>query len=114
MQFSRRMGRLGNVDVLKCDDLSASHVVSLRNKVNRLMNRKHYRVIVDLWSAKKMDAAGIGILVEKLLRLREHKGDIRLCRLRPEVSRMMEKVGVGTLFETYPTKEEALNSFREN
>lgn len=114
MQFSRRMGRLGNVDVLKCDDLSASHVVNLRNKVNRLMNRKHYRVIVDLWSAKKMDAAGIGILVEKLLRLRERKGDIRLCRLRPEVSRMMEKVGVGTLFETYPTKEEALNSFREN
>ena len=113
MQFSRRVGRIGNVDVLRCDDLSASCVVSLRNKVNRLMNRKHYRVIVDLWSAKKTDVAGIGILVEKLLRLRERKGDIRLCRLRPEVSRMMERVGVGTLFETYQTKEEALDSFRE-
>lgn len=112
MQFSRRVGKALNVDVLKCDDLSASCAVSLRNKVNRLMNRRHFNVVVDLWSAKRMDAAGIGILVEKLLRMRERKGDIKLCRLRPEVSRMMERVGVGSLFETFQTKEEALESFR--
>lgn len=113
MQFSRRVGKLGSVNVLRCDDLSASCVVSLRNKVNRLMSRRHMNVVVDLLSAKRMDAAGIGILVEKLLRLRAQKGDIKLCRMRPEVSRMMERVGVGTLFETFQTKEEALESFRE-
>ena len=113
MQFSRRVGKALDVDVLKCDDLSASCVVSLKNKMNRLMSRRHFRVVVDLWSARRTDVAGIGILVEKLLRIREHKGDIKLCRLRPEVSRMMNRVGVGTLFETFDTKEEALKSFRE-
>ncbi len=113
MQFSRRVGKAVNVDVLKCDDLSASCVVGLKNKMNRLMNRRHFHVVIDLWSAKKTDVAGIGILVEKLLRIREHNGDIKLCRIRPEVSRIMDRIGVGSLFETFQTKEEALNSFRE-
>jgi len=113
MQFSRRVGKSLNVDVLRCDDLSASCAVSLKNRMNRLMSRRHFKVVVDLCSAKKLDVAGIGILVEKLLRIRQLKGDIKLCRLRPEVSRMMERVGVGTLFETFQTKEEALESFRE-
>lgn len=113
MQFTRRVGKMSNVNVLRCDDLSASCVVSLRNKMNRLMSRRHFRVVIDLNSARRTDVAGIGILVERLMRIRERKGDIKLCRLRPEVSRMMDRVGVGTLFETYPTKEEALNSFQE-
>ena len=112
MQFSRGVGKGAGVDVLKCDDLSASRVVSLKNKMNRLMSRRHFRVVVDLLSARRTDVAGIGILVEKLMRIREKKGDIRLCGLRPEVYRFMERVGVGSLFETFQTREEALKSFR--
>jgi anti-anti-sigma factor len=81
--------------------------------MNRLMNRRHFRVVVDLRSARKIDVAGLGILVERLMRIRERKGDIKLCSLRPELSRVMDRVGVASLFETFNTKEEALQSFRE-
>ena len=113
MGFSYRAGMgSGNVDVLKCDDLSASRAVGLKNRMNRLMNRNHFRLVVDMEQARRTDAAGIGILVEKLIRIREHHGDIRLCSLRPEVSRTMERVGAGSLFETYHSREEALKNFR--
>ena len=113
MELSRGVGRMTNVDVLKCEDLSASCSVNLRNKIKRLMERRHFRFIVDLREARKMDVARLGILVERLIRMRKHKGDIRLCSLRPEITRMMERVGVSSLFETFTTKEEALKSFRD-
>ncbi len=112
MQFSKRLGKVRNVDILECDNLQAAKVVNLKNKVNRLMNKKHFKIIVDLKSAKKMDVAGIGILVEKLIRMREKKGDIKLCQLRPEVSRVMDRMGVASLFETFTSREDALKSFK--
>ncbi|MBI4399003.1 MAG: STAS domain-containing protein [Candidatus Omnitrophica bacterium] len=113
MEFARRTGRGTGVNVIRCNNLRASYVVDLRNKMNRLMNRKNFRLVVDLGSARKMDAAGLGILVERLMRNRQQKGNVKLCSVRPEISRMMMRVGVNRVFEVFNTREEALNSFRE-
>jgi len=115
MQFSKRLTRSTKVRVIKCDNLSASRVISLRTKMNRILNskkEKNLSLILDCKSVRKTDVAGIGMLVERLIRVKERNGAVKLCQVRPEVSKVMNRVGVNSLFETYSTKEEALKSFK--
>lgn len=111
--MANRTRQIPQVDVLKCrGDLNASCMVSIKNKLTRLMNRKHRYMLLDLEKTKHIDLAGLGILVERLRKVRSLKGDIKLCNLRPQVSETFRMVGVSKLIDSYSTKEEALESFK--
>ena len=102
-----------DVDILRCPgDLNASRMVKIRNKVTRLMQKNHTRVIIDLGGARHVDLAGLGILIERLKRIRAMRGDIKLVNLSPQVSETFRLVGVNNLIESYNSKEEALRSFK--
>jgi anti-anti-sigma regulatory factor len=49
--------------------------------------------------------------VDRLRKVREQKGDIKLCNLRPEVEKTFRLIGVNGLMESYSTQEEAIRSF---
>lgn len=101
------------VDVLRCPgDLDAKHMVQMKSRVSRLMNRNKRFMLLDLKRARHVDLAGLGILVDRIQKLRMLKGDIRLFNLRPEVSNMLRMIGVSGVIETFSTEEEARQSFR--
>lgn len=100
------------VDVLRFQgDLNASEMVKIKNRLGRLLKKNHKNLLLDLSRAKKVELAGLGILVDRLMKVREVKGDIKLCNLRPEVQRALEIIGVGGLMESFQTEEEAIRSF---
>ncbi len=101
-----------NVDVLKFNgDLDAFSMIKMKDRMNRLLNKNHKCLLLDLQEARRVELAGVGILVERLRRVREQKGDIKLCNLRPEVEKAFRMIGVNGLMESYSTKEEAISSF---
>ncbi len=100
------------VDVLRFDgDLDALSMIKMKERMNRLLNKNHKRLLLDLQETKHVELAGVGILVDRLRRVREQKGDIKLCNLRPEVERTFQMIGVNGLMESYSTEEEAISSF---
>lgn len=100
------------VDILKCaGDLNANGMVRIKNKLTRLMERNHINLLIDLRDARHVDLAGLGILIERLKRIRAMNGDIKLYNLKPQVSETFRMVGVDNLIESYGSKEEALRSF---
>lgn len=100
------------VDVLKCEgDLDAMEMTRMKGRMNRLLNRNHKKWVLDMKSTQRVELAGIGILVDRLRYVRERKGDIKICNLRPEVEKTLRMIGVGALIESYSSKEEALRSF---
>lgn len=100
------------IDVLKCEgDLSAIEMTRMKGRMNRLLNRNHKKWVLDMGSTQRVELAGIGILVDRLRHVREHKGDIKICNLRPEVEKTLRMIGVGSLIESYSSEEEALRSF---
>ena len=100
------------VDVLRFNgDLDALSMIKMKDRMNRLMNRNHKRLLLDLQETKHVELAGVGILVDRLRKVREQKGDIKLCNLRPEVERTFQMIGVNGLMESYSTEEEAILSF---
>lgn len=100
------------VDVLRFDgDLDALSMIKMKERMNRLLNKNHKRLLLDLQETKHVELAGVGILVDRLRRVREQKGDIKLCNLRPEVERTFQMIGVNGLMESFSTEEEAISSF---
>lgn len=100
------------VDVLCCEgDLSTDEMVKMKDRLARLMNRNHRKLLLNLSSARRVELAGLGILVDRLMKVRAQRGDIKLCNMRPEVVETLDRVGVGRLMQSFQTEEEALQSF---
>ena len=105
---SRKMG----VDILRFEgDLNAQEMVRIKDRLNRLINMNHKKLLLDLASARRVELAGLGILVDRLMKVRAQHGEIKLCNIRPEVAKTFNMIGVGGLMESYCSEEEALKSF---
>lgn len=101
-----------NVDVLRFNgDLNALSMIKMKDRMNRLLNRNHKRLLLDLKETRHVELAGVGILVDRLRKVREQKGDIKLFNLRPEIEKTFQIIGVNGLMETFSSEEEAIRSF---
>ena len=73
---------------------------------------KGYRkIVVDLSDCEFIDSTFLGALVVSLKKVTALGGDLRLVGFHPAVHSMMELTRMHRVFETYPTKEEAVRSF---
>lgn len=101
------------VGVVRCPgDLNARHMVQMKNRLSRFTNQNRKFLLLDLKRARHVDLAGLGILVDRIQKLRKERGDIRLFNIRPEVSQMLRMIGINSVIESYPTEEEARRSFQ--
>ncbi|OGW77146.1 MAG: hypothetical protein A3J52_02735 [Omnitrophica bacterium RIFCSPHIGHO2_02_FULL_49_9] len=102
-----------SVNVMRCPgDLSASHMVQMKAKLRRLVNRKRRFFLLDLSQAKHVELAGLGILVDRIKQVRSLRGDIRLFNIRPEVFETLRMVGLTHVINTFQDEEEARRSFQ--
>ncbi|MBN1687823.1 MAG: STAS domain-containing protein [Candidatus Omnitrophica bacterium] len=110
MAFRSRVNM--GVEVLRFQgDLSAGEMVKIKNRLARLLKKNHKKLLLDLQSAKRVELAGLGILIDRLMKVRAQKGDIKLIHLRPEVEKTFRLIGVNGLMESYHSEEEAIKSF---
>ncbi len=102
-----------SIDVVRCPgDLNATRMVQIKSHFSRLMNQKRKFFILDLAQANHADLAGLGILIDRIRKIRSLKGDIRLFNIRPEVSQILRMIGINQVIETYSNEEEARRSFQ--
>lgn len=100
------------VDVLQFQgDLNATEMTKMKSRVTRLLNKNHKKLLFDLKHARHVELAGLGILVDRLMKVRAQKGDIKLCNLHPEVEQTFRMIGVSDLMESFRSEEEAIRSF---
>jgi anti-sigma B factor antagonist len=69
------------------------------------------KVVVDLKDVRWVNAAGIGILIETLNRLRETKGDLRLANCCGRIGHLFKLLKMDTLFQHFDSLDTALSSF---
>ena len=92
-------------------DLNAVEMVKIKNRLTRLLNKNHKKLLLDMKRARRVELAGLGILVDRLMKVRAQKGDIKLCNIRPEVEKTFRMIGVSDLMKAYRSEEEAIRSF---
>ena len=68
-------------------------------------------VIIDLSQCEFIDSTFLGSLVVSLKKTTSKGGDLRLIGFQPGVETMFELTRMYRVFESFKTKEEAINSF---
>ncbi len=106
---------IGDVTVL---DLAGRLVLDegdtmVRMRVNELIIGNRLKVIVNLRDVTYIDSCGLGVLVAKLVSLRNKGGDLRLLHLSPRTARVFSISKLENVFETFDSESDAVASFAE-
>ena len=79
--------------------------------LSKSIEQGYRKIVVDLSLCEFIDSTFLGALVVSLKKVTTMGGDLRLVGFHPAVHSMMELTRMHRVFETYPTKEDAINSF---
>ena len=92
-------GRPGHsADVIRFSDtLDATQVVRMRSRLTRLINRHPKVVLLDLTATKRVELAGLGMLMDRLRRLGNGHSTIRFSNASSQVYRTLARAGVDGL-----------------
>ena len=79
-----------------------------------LIEQGHRRLVVDLANVGFIDSSGLGALVSalKTLKRSDNGGDVRLARVQAPVVSLLEIIRLNRVFTTYPTVEQAVESYQ--
>lgn len=91
--------------------LDASNVQRFRSDVASLFESERNFVLV-LKDLKFVDSSGIGALLSCLRKSHANGGDVKLAELPANVRSLFELVRMDRLFDIYPTRTDAIDSFR--
>lgn len=69
------------------------------------------KIVVDLSECEFIDSTFLGALVVALKKVTSHGGDMKLVGFQPAVNSMFELTRMYRVFESYKTKEEAIQSY---
>jgi anti-anti-sigma factor len=83
----------------------------LRNRVNDLVSRERLKIVINLREVTYIDSCGLGVLIAKLVSVRNRGGDLKLLHLSPRSHRVFEICKLEQVFESFDSEADAVGSF---
>jgi anti-sigma B factor antagonist len=90
-------------------DTTTSH--ELEKKLNAILERRRFRIIVDLSGVDYVSSAGWGIFIGEIREIREQQGDLKLAGMSPDVYEVFELLEFQNILEAYPDAATAIERF---
>lgn len=90
-------------------DLGIRTMVEIKNTVGTLLRDGCRTLILDCSGVQRLEAMGLGVLVERLCRARDLGGTLALANLDAELVRRMRELRVDSLFPTFVSVQAALD-----
>jgi len=111
MQISEK--KENDVTVLNLDGslMGGPEAVSLNEKINRLLDEKSLKVVLNLEQVERVNSSGLGILIKVLTTFKRNGGELKLAHVNPKIENLLVVTKLNTIFESYETEESAVNSF---
>jgi anti-sigma B factor antagonist len=111
MQISEK--KENDVTVLNLDGslMGGPEAVSLNEKINRLLDEKSLKVVLNLEQVERVNSSGLGILIKVLTTFKRNGGELKLAHVNPKIENLLVMTKLNTIFESYETEESAVNSF---
>lgn len=109
-----RERQAGDVSIL---DLSGSvrigeGSIALRNAIRTLVEGNKTKILLNLADVKYMDSSGIGELIANYTTISRNNGQLKLLNLTGKIKDLLVITKLLTVFDTYDSEAEALNSFQ--
>ena len=83
----------------------------LKDKINSLIQQGHKKLILNLEGVPYVDSAGLGEIVRTYTTVSRQGGSLKLLNLTKRIEDLLSITKLLTVFDTYESEQEALNSF---
>lgn len=93
-------------------DTTTSH--ELEKKLNAILERRRYRIVVDLSGVDYVSSAGWGIFIGEIREIREQQGDLKLAGMSPDVYEVFELLEFQNILEAFPEAASAVERFEHH
>ena len=95
------------------DRLDIAVASDFRNALLELIGNGRRYLVVDLKTVSFIDSSGLGALVSALKTLKANggNGDVRLAHVQEPVVALLEIIRLNRVFSTYPSVENAVQSY---
>lgn len=85
--------------------------VALRNAVHETLDAGHQKILIDLSGVSTIDSSGVGELVSAYTTVTNRGGKLKLLKIPPKVSDVLQITQLITVFESFDDEDEAVASF---
>ncbi len=92
--------------------MTDEHISMLHNAAHEMMKEGCKNLIVDLSKIKRINSMGLGSLISLYTNVRNEEGEMKIGGLNEFVKNVLNITKLMEIFEAYPTKEEAVRSFK--
>lgn len=82
-----------------------------RDRVNALVAKGRKKIVVSLRDVTYIDSCGVGVLIAKLVSVRNKGGDLKLVQLSARSHRVFDICRLTNVFEAFESEDEAIASF---
>ncbi len=83
----------------------------LKDKVNSLVNQGQRKILLNLAGVPYIDSAGLGEIVRTYTTVSRQGGSLKLVNLTKRITDLLSITKLLTVFETFDSEPEALQSF---
>lgn len=94
-------------------ELDAHTAPGLEIELQKLIDEKFVKIIVDGSSLEYISSAGLGVFMAYIEDIRSKNGDIKITGLKPKVFNVFDLLGFPTLYDILDSEEEAYNIFQK-
>ncbi|MBV9086398.1 MAG: STAS domain-containing protein [Acidobacteria bacterium] len=105
---------IGKVAVIDCHGsiVFGEEITMLRDHVKNVLTGSR-QIVLNLADVRHIDSTGVGALVGLYTSARYAGGNLKLAGLTGGVKDVLQLTRLGTILETYPSAEEAAESFKK-
>jgi anti-sigma B factor antagonist len=83
----------------------------LKDKVNSLVNQGHRKIVLNLADVPYLDSAGLGEVVRAYTTVSKQGGNLKLLNLTKRITDLLSITKLLTVFETFESEQDAVQSF---
>ena len=100
------------VEVVELTRATLNEAEEFKRRLAEDIEQGHKKIVADLSACEFIDSTFLGTLVISLKKVTSLGGDLRLVGFKPAVHSMFELTRMYRVFETFPNKQDAVNSFK--
>jgi anti-anti-sigma factor len=91
--------------------VETTNAAGLEDTLQRVIDDRCYRIVVDLGDVSYVSSAGWGIFISEIKRIRRNGGDIKLAAMRPEVREVFELLEFNSILRPFDDRGLAVKDF---
>ena len=108
----QRMGEVHIVELLQPSILDQHLIQRIRDGIMEILTRSGtFKMVISFENVSHLASAMLGVLMELNNKVKEHKGEVRLCSLQPSIREVFKLTALDKVLKIFKSTDDAMVKF---